>query len=260
MLPSVPEIMGDQFRTAVSGKDAFPVAVCAHTALQGGIIGEVPCLFPDKKVSSVEGLAVHFIKFYLKFFTPHFRRTVMEPGESIGAVFGHHHGFSDLFPEIQFQIPGVGSSLQITGEIVPSVITVETDHIHGPGHNVLLVIILAADKGHGAVLRIQPVGKFIERMPVIVGGFREMLGIRFVSHGPHDDAGMIFVSHDQIPQDLLVMLSYGKCLIRITALSGTDAHGGRLVNNNDTFSVTEPVDLLRVRVMAGAEGVGMDPV
>lgn len=49
MLPSVPEIMGDQFRTAVSGKDAFPVAVCAHTALQGGIIGEVPCLFPDKK-------------------------------------------------------------------------------------------------------------------------------------------------------------------------------------------------------------------
>lgn len=79
MLPSVPEIMGDQFRTAVSGKDAFPVAVCAHTALQGGIIGEVPCLFPDKKVSSVEGLAVHFIKFCLKFFTPHFRRTVMEP-------------------------------------------------------------------------------------------------------------------------------------------------------------------------------------
>ena len=34
-----------------------------------------------------------------------------------------------------------------------------------------------------------------------------MLGIRFVSHGPHDDAGMIFVSRDQIPQDLLVMLS-----------------------------------------------------
>ena len=47
-------------------------------------------------------------------------------------------------------------------EIVPSVITVETDHIHGPGHDVLLVIILAADKGYGAVLRIQPVGKFIE--------------------------------------------------------------------------------------------------
>ena len=31
-----------------------------------------------------------------------------------------------------------------------------------------------------------------------------MLGIRFVSHGPHDDAGMIFVLRDQIPQDLLV--------------------------------------------------------
>ena len=157
MLPSVPEVMGNQFRTAISGKDAFPVAVCAHTALQGGIIGEVPCLFPDKKVSSVEGLAVHFIKCYLKFFTPHFRRTVMEPGESIGAVFGHHHGFSDLFPEIQFQIPGVGSSFQVTGQIVPSVISVQADHIHGPGHDVLLVIILTADKGDGTVLRIQTV-------------------------------------------------------------------------------------------------------
>lgn len=51
-----------------------------------------------------------------------------------------------------------------------------------------------------------------------------------------------------------------ECLIRVTAVSGTDAHGGRLVNNNDTLTVTEPVDLLRVRVMAGAEGVGMDPV
>ena len=199
MLPSVPEVMGNQFRTAISGKDAFPVAVCAHTALQGGIIGEVPCLFPDKKVSSVEGLAVHFIKCYLKFFTPHFRRTVMEPGESIGAVFGHHHGFSDLFPEIQFQIPGVGSSFQVTGQIVPSVISVQADHIHGPGHDVLLVIILTADKGDGTVLRIQTVGKLIEGMPVIIGGFREMLGIRLISHGPHDNAGMIFVPCDQIP-------------------------------------------------------------
>lgn len=260
MLPSVPEIMGDQFRTAVSGKDAFPVAVCAHTALQGGIIGEIPCLFPDKEVSSVEGFAIHFVKRYLEFFTPHFRRTVMEPGESISTVFRHHHRFADFFPEIQLHIPCIGGSFQITGQIVPSVISVQADHIHGPGHDVLLVIILTADKGDGTVLRIQTVGKFIEGMPVIIGGFREMLGIRLISHGPHDDAGMIFVSHDQIPQDLLVMLSYGKCLIRITALSGTDAHGGRLVNNNDTFSVTEPVDLLRVRVMAGAEGVGMDPV
>ena len=123
----------------------------------------------------------------------------MEPGESIGAVFGHHHGFSDLFPEIQFQIPGVGSSFQVTGQIVPSVISVQADHIHGPGHDVLLVIILTADKGDGTVLRIQTVGKLIEGMPVIIGGFREMLGIRLISHGPHDNAGMIFVPCDQIP-------------------------------------------------------------
>lgn len=57
-----------------------------------------------------------------------------------------------------------------------------------------------------------------------------------------------------------MMLSYGKCLIRVTAVSGADAYCGSFVNNNDTLTVTEPVDLLRVRVMAGAEGVGMDPV
>ncbi len=231
MLPSVPEIMGDQFRTAVSGKDAFPVAVCAHTA-QGGIIGEIPCLFPDKEVSSVEGFAIHFVKRYLNS-SLHISAHSYGPA-SISTVFRHHHRFADFFPEIQLHIPCIGGSFQITGQIVPSVISVQADHIHGPGHDVLLVIILSADKGDGTVMRIQTVGKFIEVMPVIIGGFREMLGIRLISHGPHDDAGMIFVSHDQIPQDLLVMLSYGKCLIRITALSGTDAHGGRLVNNNDT--------------------------
>ena len=107
--------MGNQLRAAVSGKDAFPVAVCAHAALQGGIIGEVPCLLSDEEVPSVEGFAVHLVKCCLEFFTPHFRCTVVESGQSIGAVFRHHHGFSDLFPEIQFHIPGIGGSLQITG-------------------------------------------------------------------------------------------------------------------------------------------------
>ena len=56
------------------------------------------------------------------------------------------------------------------------------------------------------------------------------------------------------------MLSYGEGLIRITALSCTNAHRGSLVDNNDAFPVAEPVDLLRIGVVACAEGIGMDPV
>ena len=33
MPPSVPEIMGDQLRTAISGKDALAIAVGTHAAL-----------------------------------------------------------------------------------------------------------------------------------------------------------------------------------------------------------------------------------
>ena len=87
-----------------------------------------------------------------------------------------------------------------------------------------------------------------------------MLSIRLISHGPHDHAGMIFVPFDQIPQYLFVMLSYGKGFIGIAAVSGTDAYCGSLINNNDALSVAESVDFLRIRVMAGAEGVGMNPV
>ena len=56
------------------------------------------------------------------------------------------------------------------------------------------------------------------------------------------------------------MLSYGKCLIRVTAVSGADAYCWSFVNNNDTLTVTKTVDLLCVGVVAGAKRIGMDPV
>ena len=184
----------------------------------------------------------------------------MKTSEGICAVFCHHHGFADLFPEIQFHIPGVGGCFQIAGEVVPAVIAVEADDVHCSGHKIPLIIVLAADEGYRAVLGIQFMGKFIEGMPVIVSGFRKMFGIRFVSHGPHDNTGVIFVPCDEIPQYLFMVLPDRECFIGITAFPGTDADRRCFIDDNDAFPVAEPVNFLCIGIMAGAEGIGVHPV
>lgn len=119
------------------------------------------------------------------------------PASSYGDQRGYPHRIRSslrvcrFFPEIQFHIPGVGGCFQIAGEVVPAVIAVEADDVHRSGYKIPLIIILAADEGYRAVLGIQLMGKLIEGMPVIISGFRKMFGIRFVSHGPHDNTGVI---------------------------------------------------------------------
>ena len=50
-----------------------------------------------------------------------------------------------------------------------SVIPVDAYYIHRSGHKILFIIILAADKGHWTVLRIQGVRILIQAVPVFIG-------------------------------------------------------------------------------------------
>ena len=47
--PALPEVVGGQLGPAVPGEQALLIAVHPHGALDGGKVGEVPHLFPDKE-------------------------------------------------------------------------------------------------------------------------------------------------------------------------------------------------------------------
>ena len=71
---------------------------------------------------------------------------------------------------------------------------------------------------------------------------------------------MIFIPLDHITEHSLVMLPDRKCLIRIAVLASSDSYSRRFINDHNSPSVTELIHLLRIGIMASAEGIGMKPV
>ena len=184
----------------------------------------------------------------------------MQACHSVCAVLAHHHGLVLLCPEIQLLIQAVASGVHVTGKVVPAVVAVDADDIHGAGGDILGVVVLAADEGDRAVLRVQLVRQLIQRVPVVVGILREVLQIRLVAKAPQHHAGVVFVPMDHLGKHLPVMLRKGIFLVRIHHRPAADAHRRGLVHDQNALPVAQIVELLGVGVVAGAHGIGVCPV
>ena len=184
----------------------------------------------------------------------------MQACHSVCAVLAHHHGLVLLCPEIQLLIQTVAGSVHVAGKVVPAVVAVDADDIHGAGGDILGIVVLAADEGDRAVLRVQSVRQLIQRVPVIVGILREVLQIRLVAKAPQHHAGVVFVPLDHLGKHLPVMLREGVFLIRVHCCPTADAHRRGLVHDQNALPVAQVVELLGVGVVAGAHGIGVCPV
>ena len=184
----------------------------------------------------------------------------MQPCHGIRAVLAHHHGLVLGLPEVQLLIQAVAGGVHVAGKIVPAVITVDADDIHGAGGDILRVVVLAADKGDRAVLRVQLMRQLIQRMPVIVGILREVLQIRLVAKAPQHHAGVVFVPLDHLGKHLPVMLRKGVFLVGVHRRTAADAHRRGLVHDQNALPVAQVVELLSVGVVAGAHRIGICPV
>ena len=165
-----------------------------------------------------------------------------------------------LCPEIQLLIQTVAGGVHVTGKVVPAVVAVDADDIHGAGGDILGVVVLAADKGDRTVLRVQLMRQFIEGVPVVVGILREVFQIRLVAKAPQHHAGVVFVPMDHLGKYLPVMLCNGVFLVRIHRSPAADAHRRGLVHDQNALPVAQVVKLLSVGVVAGAHGIGVCPV
>ena len=184
----------------------------------------------------------------------------MQTCHSVCTVLAHHHGLVLLCPEIQFLIQTVAGGVHVAGKVVPAVVAVDADDIHGAGGDILRIVVLAADEGDRAVLRVQLMRQLIQRVPVIVGILREVLQIRLVAKAPQHHAGVVFVPMDHLSKHLPVMLRKGVFLVRIHRRPAADAHRRGLVHNQNALPVAQVVEFLGVGVVAGAHGIGICPV
>ena len=184
----------------------------------------------------------------------------MQTCHGVCAVFAHHHGLVLLCPEIHFLIQAIAGGVHVAGKVVPAVVAVDADDIHGAGGDILRIVVLAADEGNGAVLRVQLMRQLIQRVPIIVGILREVLQIRLVAKAPQHHAGVVFVPMDHLGKHLPVMLCNGVFLIRIHRSPAADAHRRGLVHDQNALPVAQIVELLGVGIVAGAHGIGIGPV
>ena len=155
----------------------------------------------------------------------------MQACHGVRAVFAHHYGLVLGFPEIQLLIQAIAGSVHVSGKVVPAVVAVDADDIHGAGGDILGVVVLAADEGDRAILRVQLMRQLIQRVPVVVSILREMLQIRLVAQTPQHHAGVVFVPPDHLGKHLPVMLCNGVFLIRIHRSPAADAHRRGLVHH-----------------------------
>ena len=71
---------------------------------------------------------------------------------------------------------------------------------------------------------------------------------------------MVFVTRDHVLNDLFMVFTDRKCLIRIDSCSGTDPDCRNLVDDHDSFTVAQAVHFFRIWIMAGTERICMQPV
>lgn len=252
--------MHTQLGAAVPGEQPLFVAVHPHGALHGVVICKVPDKFSHKPRALVKLCIQTAVKFHLKLLAEHLGSGGVQTCHSVCTVLAHHHGLVLLCPEIQLLIQTVAGSVHVAGKVVPAVVAVDADDIHGAGGDIFRIVVLAADEGDRAVLRVQLMRQLIQRVPVIVGILREVLQIRLVAKAPQHHAGVVFVPMDHLGKHLPVMLRKGIFLVRIHRRPAADAHRRGLVHHQNALPVAQVVEFLGVGVVAGAHGIGVCPV
>lgn len=252
--------MGCQFRAAVSGQDAFFVAVHAHGSLNGREVRKIPNLlankeFPLIKLGIQPGKIVH-----LKFLAEHLPVCIVNTGIGIRTVFREHDRLADFLPEIQLRIQRVTRRIQIAAEIIPAIIPVQAHDIHHAGDPILGIVILAAYQGDRAILRVAGMRQFIKRIEIVAGRLGEMLRIRLVGNGSHHHGGVVLIPRDHIPDHIFVMAFDLQCMIRVSIGTAANAYRRHFVNNYDALPVAQIIHFLSIWVMTCPERICSQPV
>ena len=71
---------------------------------------------------------------------------------------------------------------------------------------------------------------------------------------------MILVSLDHLLEQLFVVWHRPQLCVRIQPVLEIQTHCRHFVDDDDTFLVAQAVHLFRIGIMAGAEGIGVEPV
>ena len=251
--------MGCQLGSTLPGKDSLAVAAHTHGPLYRYKVSEIPYLFSYEEGTFIILAVNPLIVLVLVFLTEHSRHHLMDARHCVGPVFRQHNRLFLFRPEIQFHVPSITGSIQVAAQVIPAVVAVQAYHVHGPGGDILCVVILTAHQRHRAVLGVLPVGQLIEGMPVVICLLGIVLQIRLISQAPHHHAGMVLVPLNQVLYNLLMVFP-GAAGIGISISAHVQSHRSCLVNYHDSLTVAQVVHLLRIWVMAGAEGIGPQPV
>lgn len=166
--PTAAEQVGGELGAAVPGEGAFAVAADPHRALDGCKIGKVPDQFPNEEGAFVKLGSHPRIVFGLVFLTEHTGAGIVQAVDGVGAILGKQDGLALAGPEIEFFVERCAGCVKVARKVVPPVIPVQANDIHRAGGNIPGIVVLAADKGDRAVLRVKGMGLLIQRAPVLV--------------------------------------------------------------------------------------------
>ena len=218
----------------------------------------------------IQNRAVCRNHFFLIFFRKHLRSRIVQPGHRIRTEFSQHDGLVRIARMVAVQF--VGQNRPRRREIpllaIPAVVPVQHQHIaqsrdlaglHGG--------FAVGRKGYRTVLGIQFPHQFEQRFEVHVRA--RFLAGRFVRHTPGNNAGVVLIPGNHLPQDIPVVLlglqRFPCWRSNIhphtgSGKSGVHSNSRRFVNNQDSHSVTQLHHFLAVRVMACPERVCAHPL
>src|SRR5881392_1355724 len=128
------------FWFTVAGEDPFLVSLNAIVVLASLEIRKIPNLLTNKMCKFIKHLVICPVIFYLIFFSKHSRFDIMESGNRIGAVLGHHKRFiwAAFHPSFELSTQFCFSGFKVTAITVPAIITVECENIKQLGNFILI--------------------------------------------------------------------------------------------------------------------------
>ena len=195
----------------------------------------------------------------------------MKPRYRICTVFGDDQRFPQFFPFFQLFSQPLGGFPEIRASLIPSVIPVQADHVGQPGRDICIRPAghLRAGYTHRSFLRILTMREGKKRFKIGKSTFAA--AVRFICDIPHHHAGIVFVSRNQVADDLPVMREGLKAVLPVkgsfllsieicaAAESKIQSYSRRLVDDHKAFLVRKPHHFLAVRIMAAAEAVDSLP-
>ena len=275
LLPAALKDKGRILGLTLAGEDALLVAIDPHDALGGLEVGKIPDQFSLDKVVAVKDAKIPLQILVLVFLAPHDAGQLVLGGQGVGAELGKDKGNIQLLggplvhlgPELLLGLLDLRAAAD-----VPAIVPVEADHVAQVVAAALVRgAVLLESAGEGPVLGVQGPGMgkdLAEIGPGILAG-----GLGLIEEAPGDDTGVIFVPGHHLGHLLLVVVQQfrdGGRLEEIGVLAGAGcrkvvggahhAHGGHLVDDEESLLVRHLVPLLGVGIVAGAEAVGPGPL